>query len=117
MAGKGAAAKLTPEQIEEMEAQIRAFRDEQHATAVAAAREAAKPLSDLVSSPAFAEVLAAVPVIEQLSLDGERFPDLRVHAAALRNGLEGINRVAAGFVPVDPLKLDGAPVPAVPSSE
>ncbi len=86
----------TPEEIEAMEQEVRAYREQQQREAAAAQREAAQPLIELVESDAFKALEEAIPTLEGLQVN-----NLRPHVDAIRHGLFGL-RQTVDLLPAAP---------------
>lgn len=98
MAKEPTPSRKSPEEIAAMEAEVRAWRAEEQAEAMKARREAGKPLLELAGSDGYAAVKTALPELDKLAAErGDDFPNLRVYVDAIRNGMVGIDQLAAGM--------------------
>lgn len=86
------AKSKTPEEIQAMEDEVRQYRAKEAEEQTKVMREKAQGLIDFVGGEPFAQLEAAVPDLETLAADGEAFPFLRDHVAAVRNGLRGLRQ-------------------------
>lgn len=98
------ATPKTPEEIQAMEDEVRAYRADEARSRADAARDQGKALADLVDSDGFKAMVAALPSLQRLAVDApEIFPKLGVFVTAVENGVEGLVQLR-GFIPpvVDP---------------
>lgn len=101
---------MTPERAAEMERELQEFRAQQAAENARATREQAAKLIATVDSEGFKSLHAALPELDALAADTERYPNLRVHLDALRHGMNGVRQVVEMLPAAPPADQDGAGV-------
>ena len=110
MAKEPTVSSKTPEQIAAMEEEVRTYRAAEFEAAQAAKREAGKPVVDLARSDAFKAMRDGLPAVARLTVEQpELFPSLGIYVNALRNGLDGLETLAAGLAGPE---AEPAPAPA-----
>ena len=105
MAKEPTVSKRSPEEIKQMEDEVRAYYAQVADEKAKAARDAAKPIKDLVESEGFKDLSAALPGLFQLSLDSVMFPNLRSFVGAVESGVNGLIQISDGIfasAPVEP---------------